>query len=100
MDKRFNSISSLAILPVGLAVASTQAGGLIYNSLLKKEGIKMARPDYVKEEHLIYLDELRESGVANMFGARPYLIEEFGSESKVAGNILMYWMKTFGKRVR
>jgi hypothetical protein len=28
------------------------------------------RPGSVHEEHLVYLDDLRESGVTNMFGAR------------------------------
>ena len=61
----------------------------------------MARPDYVMDEHLEYLDELRESGETNMFGARPYLIAAFGIlDEKMAGNILTYWMKSFGKANR
>ena len=35
------------------------------------------RPKFITEEHLEYLDELRESGITNMYGARPYLINEF-----------------------
>lgn len=31
-----------------------------------------------KTEYFEYLDELRESGVTNMFGAAPYLVSEFG----------------------
>jgi len=31
------------------------------------------RPEIVTDEHLDYLDELRESGVTNMFGAGAYL---------------------------
>jgi len=61
----------------------------------------MARPDYVTDEHLEYLDELRESGITNMYGARAYLLNEFDDlQDKVAGDILVYWMKTFGKKVR
>lgn len=58
----------------------------------------MARPDYVTDGHLKYLDELRESGVTNMYGARSYLIDEFNMEDEeIAGQILIYWMKSFGK---
>ena len=58
----------------------------------------MNRPEYVTDEHLDYLDDLRESGETNMFGARPYLIEEFGLGKKIAGDILQYWMESFGDR--
>ena len=63
----------------------------------------MERPDYVTDEHLEYLDELRESGETNMHGVRPYLMREFGMRSedeKVAGKIVGYWMKSFGKADR
>ena len=36
------------------------------------------RPEIVKDEHLEYLDGLRKSCVTNMFGAAPYLCDEFG----------------------
>jgi hypothetical protein len=57
------------------------------------------RPAVVSEEHLVYLDELRDRGATNMFGARPYLMEDFpelsGEDAKV---ILSYWMKSFSAR--
>lgn len=56
------------------------------------------RPDYCTDEHLEFLDELRESGECNMFAARPYLIEEYCDlDEKGASAILGYWMKSFGK---
>ena len=59
------------------------------------------RPDIVDDEHLIYLDELRESGETNMFGARKYLNRNFSELSGKEGNsILKYWMKTFGDKTR
>ena len=68
----------------------------------KYEGVIMAeiqRPDYVKDEHLEFLDELRDSGDTNMFGARPYLMNEFWDLTKQeAAAILTYWMGTFGER--
>lgn len=42
-----------------------------------------------------YLDELRESGEINMFGASPYLMEEFGLDKKEARKVLQEWMNSF-----
>lgn len=66
-----------------------------------KEQNTPQRPDYVNDDHLLFLDELRESGVTNMFGAVPYLLEEFSDlDDKTAKNILLFWMKTFGQSNR
>ena len=51
---------------------------------------KIDRPEEVTEEMLVYLDELRESGETNMFGARPYVAQEFGLKPEVAGRVLAY----------
>lgn len=47
------------------------------------------------EAMFYYLDELRESGSTNMFGAAPYLQQEFMVSSKEARKILTMWMATF-----
>lgn len=61
----------------------------------------MEKPKSLIEDHLIFLDDLRESGVTNMFGARPYLLDKFPKlTEKEALEILSYWMKTFSKRHR
>lgn len=52
----------------------------------------------IKEEYLEYLDDLRESGATNMFGAGAYLEEDFGLSRKEARDILAYWMQTFSER--
>jgi hypothetical protein len=58
-----------------------------------------AKPKQLKEEHLLYLDDLRESGVTNMFGAARYLENAFPLLSLAsAGKILAYWMKIFSER--
>ena len=57
----------------------------------------MKKPDYVDEQHLEYLDDLQ-SGIVNMYGARPYLMENFGLDKKEATEILKYWMQSFGER--
>ena len=52
-----------------------------------------------KEEVFEFLDILRESGVTNMFGARPYVMDEFPKlNEKEAGGMLSEWMKTFKER--
>jgi hypothetical protein len=56
------------------------------------------RPDIVTEDHLTFLDDLRESGATNMYGAGPYIVEEFGVSRAESRAILTYWMKTFGER--
>ena len=58
----------------------------------------MERPSIVTDEHLEYLDGLRDSGETNMFGARPYLISEFGLGKAEGVTILSYWMSSFGER--
>lgn len=59
---------------------------------------KIERPEIVEDEHLVYLDELRESGETNMYGARPYLMEGFDLNKTDARVVLSYWMASFGER--
>ena len=50
-------------------------------------------------KYVNYLDELRESGKTNMFGATPYLVKEFPElDDRRARMILVHWMKTFSER--
>ena len=42
-----------------------------------------------------YLEELRRSGVTNMYGAAPYLMEEFDLDKNEAREILADWMKNY-----
>lgn len=46
-------------------------------------------------KYWIYLENLRKSGVTNMFGATPYLMEEFGLDKKEATKILSDWMHNY-----
>jgi len=48
-----------------------------------------------EKEVMEYLNFLRESGATNMFGATPYVIEEFGLDKSEARRILSLWMKNF-----
>lgn len=46
-------------------------------------------------EYFDYLDDLRESGATNMFGAGSFLEEDHGLTRKEASAVLSAWMKTF-----
>ena len=68
------------------------------------------RPRQCTDEMLEFLDDLRESGAVNMFGASRDLAEEFPdlinfevgefSQRRLepAREVLKYWMDTFGER--
>jgi hypothetical protein len=47
-------------------------------------------------KYFVYLDELRESGETNMFGAPAYLRATYGLSRKEAMDTVYAWMKTFG----
>jgi len=56
--------------------------------------------EFITQEHLDYLDTLRESGVTNMYGSTSYIMEEFDIPKNEASKILSYWMKTFSDRMK
>ena len=49
------------------------------------------------KEYFDYLVELRDSGVTNMWGAAPYLQQEFGLSRQEAKDILIAWIESFSK---
>ncbi len=63
-------------------------------------------PSIVTEEHLLFLDELQDSGEINMCGAGSYLEEEFPElsgdssfrSSLKTNQILKYWRESFMER--
>ena len=57
-------------------------------------------PEGITEEHLTYLDALRESEVINMFGAGRHLSDHFGVDRYEAQKILQFWMDTFEERMK
>ncbi len=57
------------------------------------------KPDFCTEEHLEFLDDLRESGVTNMYGAYPYIKRSFPDLNREdSTNILSYWMSSFSEK--
>lgn len=51
-----------------------------------------------KNEVFEYLDELRDSGVTNMFGAAPYICLAFAVTTAEGRALLLEWMNTFEER--
>lgn len=48
------------------------------------------------EQYFGYLNDLRDSGITNMFGATPFLMKEFPElTEQEARKILSDWMKSF-----
>tara|TARA_R110000824_G_scaffold8336_3_gene37658 strand:+ start:21765 stop:21950 length:186 start_codon:yes stop_codon:yes gene_type:complete len=58
----------------------------------------ITKPEIITEGHLTYLDNLRESGETNMFGAPAYVEQMFGVTKSEAQEITSYWMATFEER--
>lgn len=51
-----------------------------------------------QQEVNVFLDVVRSAGVTNMWGAGPYIIEEFKVTRHEARAFLLEWMRTFGER--
>jgi hypothetical protein len=60
----------------------------------------MSRPSVVTDDMLHFLDELRESGACNMFGASPHVQEAFGLTKQEGKDVTVYWMSSFGQDER
>lgn len=58
------------------------------------------RPDYVTDEHLTFLDELRKKGEVNMFLAHINLWDAFNLDKETAIFLAVYWQDTFGSETR
>ena len=52
----------------------------------------MARTKIMRKEFL-FLNRLRESGETNMYGAAPYLQDEFDMTRREARQVLIEWME-------
>lgn len=50
------------------------------------------------EEYFEFLDNLRESGATNMWGAGQYLTSAFHMKGDKAAAVLAEWMRTFSVR--
>ena len=51
-----------------------------------------------KSVYFAFLDQLREDGQVNMFGAAPVLAEVYDLSKTEARKVLLEWMDTFAER--
>ena len=56
---------------------------------------KMRKTTQLEREVLEYLNDLRESGVTNMFGAGSYIEDEFETDRSESRRLLRLWMDNF-----
>lgn len=59
---------------------------------------KRALLQTMDEVYFEYLDDLKERGVTDMFGAIPYLEEQFNISKHDANQALKRWMETLNER--
>ena len=53
----------------------------------------------LQPEYRQFLNQLRRSGVTNMYGASPYIAEAFDLSSSEARKVLGLWMEVFDSAV-
>lgn len=51
----------------------------------------------MKKEHKNFLNNLRNSGAVNMFGAGEFLMRTFNLDKREANKILIEWMESFSE---
>ncbi len=54
-------------------------------------------PDW--NEYYVFLEMLRKTGLTNMFGATPYLVEHCDLDKKVAREVLTSWMQNYDELI-
>jgi len=73
----------------------TWAASVSFFALPKKEKEKLN--EGVEKSMFTFLNDLRDSGITNMFGAGSYLEDEFGLDKREAREVLAKWMRSFEK---
>jgi len=58
------------------------------------------REEFIKDEHLDFLYELREHGTINMYCSPSILQKEFGVTKHESFEIFKYWTKNFKKGIK
>lgn len=55
----------------------------------------LSETSYTEDEVFEYLVDLRDSGVTNMWGAAPYIAEQFDVREREARRLLIAWIGSF-----
>lgn len=58
------------------------------------ESVERETTDF-EQKVFIFLNDLRDSGVTNMYGAVPYIVNRFGIDNSEASKLLSLWMDNF-----
>ena len=58
------------------------------------------KPKGLKDCHLDFLEDLRDTSTINMFGAAPQLAERFNISKTIAHTYLNYWLDSSNKRTQ
>jgi len=72
--------------------------GMVNYTHREDRKMPIKRPEVVEDDHLKYLDSLRNTGKVNMFGAGPYIQEAFDMDAATAATVVVYWMQSFKER--
>jgi hypothetical protein len=59
---------------------------------------KQQLPEGMTSDHFEYLDELRDSGRTNMYGAARYLVDEMEVPEAKSHKYVIHWLETFEAR--
>jgi hypothetical protein len=54
----------------------------------------MTKSSKLQDEVNLFLDDLRDSGVTNMYGAARYIQEEYSCDKQEAKDFLLQWMES------
>lgn len=57
--------------------------------------IELRQTTELEKNVLTYLNDLRESGATNMYGATPYIVKKFKIPQETAISLLKLWMHNF-----
>ena len=95
MAKRYSYSEKDAVFAIQAALKQRNFDGLDERVAKIDE---MLDEGIVKDMH-VFLNDLRDSGVTNMFGASPYLQKEFGLEKGEARQVLANWMQSFSENL-
>ena len=95
MAKRYSYSEKDAVFAIQAALKQRNFDGL---------DERVAKIDEILDEGVIkdmhtFLNDLRDSGVTNMFGAAPYLQNEFGLDKREARQVLANWMQSFSENL-
>ena len=69
----------------------------MYISTIIKTINIMRKTTETEKEVFSFLNDLRDSGATNMFGATPFIMDEFNLDQATSKRLLSTWMNNFNK---